>query len=523
MFARGPAADARLPVSRARSAPARLAERSASAAPLDCARMSIGRTSLLLAPLAIGARAVAFFVPVVIAAWYGVQPATDAFYWALSVPTFLLILGSTTMGTVIVPVLARLRVTAPARVSGFVGSSATLAGLLATTLGVAVALSAPTILPLVTHFDAETRGLTVVFAWALVPFLAAVAVAAVLKAACEVHGRFSGPAAAPVVRAVVTLLTVWALKPFGPLALPAGVLAGNIAEVTLLATVLTLEGVRLRPSLSVPAELGDAARAFGPVLGGETMVALNLITDKLFAGTGPEGSVSLLEYADRARMIPQTLLESTLLVVAFNAWAAARARGEDEGRHRAVATALWWVALLAPPVLAGMGIGRVALVRLLYGGFSDEHVTVTAATLGGYLPGVFLSLLGALIMKAHIVEGRYSLVLKLGLLSFGLNGVLDAAFMPTWGLVGLAAATSITTAVVTSISFAWLFPSLRGAFPARHGWFAVGLAGLSALLAAGTVAADFAPANVSDLALWAASVPCFALLVAGARRARSGP
>ena len=34
--------------------------------------MSIGRTSLLLAPLAVGARAVAFFVPVAIARWYGV-------------------------------------------------------------------------------------------------------------------------------------------------------------------------------------------------------------------------------------------------------------------------------------------------------------------------------------------------------------------------------------------------------------------------------------------------------------------
>lgn len=485
--------------------------------------MSVGRTTLLLTPLAVMARAVAFFVPVVIAAWYGVQPATDAFYWALSVPTFLLILGGTTMGTVIVPVLAKIRVKTPERVSGFVSASATLAAGGATVLGCAVALAAPSILPHLTGFDAETQRLTVLFAWMLVPFLVAVAVAAVLKAACEVHGRFSGPATAPVVRALSTLAAVYLLMgPLGPFALPTGVLVGYLSEVAVLATILTYEGVRLRPSFSVPDELREAARAFGPVLGGETMVALNIIVDKLFAGTGPEGSVSLLEYADRARMIPATLLESTLLVVAFNAWAAARARGEDEGRHRAVATTLWWICLLAPPVLAGMAVGRVALVRLLYGTFSEAHIILTAETLGAYLPGVFLSLLGALIMKAHIVEGRYALVLKLGALSFLLNATLNALLMPRFGLVGLAASTSLNTAVVTAFSFGALYPSLRAAFPARQGWFAVALAAGSGALVVGTLVGDFAPPTVWDLGLWAASAPFFALLAVGAHRARSG-
>jgi putative peptidoglycan lipid II flippase len=310
------------------------------------------------------------------------------------------------------------------------------------------------------------------------------------------------------------------MGPLGAFALPAGVLVGYLSEVAILATLLIREGIRLRPAFFLPPELRDAARAFGPVLGGETMVALNVIVDKLFAGTGPEGSVSILEYADRARMIPATLLESTLLVVAFNAWAAARARGEDEGRHRAVATTLWWIALLAPPVLAGMAIGRVALVRLLYGTFSEEHIVLTATTLGAYLPGVFLSLLGALIMKAHIVEGRYRLVLALGALSFLLNAALNALLMPRLGLPGLAAATSINTFVVTALSFGALYPSLRGAFPARQGWFAAGLAACSGALALAALSAGFAPSNVRDLDLWAASLPFFALLGVGAWRAR---
>ena len=438
-------------------------------------------------------------------------------------PTFALVMGGTTMGTVLVPTLARLRVASPERVPVFLGSALTGSAGIALALGATFATASPFLLPAVTHFEPATRVLATQFCWALVPFLGSVAVSAVCRAACEVHGYFAAPALAPMVRASLSLGCVWALRPIGPMALPLGVLAGNLGEVTVLVATLRFAGIRVAwPSTAVP-ELRAALHAFGPVLIGETMVALSVIVDKMFAGLLDEGSVSLLEYADRARMIPQTLLESTLMVVAFNAWAAARARGDEAGRHRAVATTLWWVALLAPPVLAGMSIGRIALVRFLYegGAFDGRHVATTAATLGGYLPGVFFSLLGALVVKAHIVEGRYGLVMRLGILSFSLNVVLDAALMPLFGLVGLALATTITTAVATAVSFACLVPSLRGTLPARDlrdaALAALACAGL-ALLARVT---HFAPEIVTDSALWIAALPFCGVLAIGVRRARA--
>lgn len=485
--------------------------------------MSIGRTSLLISPLAFVARAVAFFVPVAIARWYGVQSATDAFYWALSVPTFLLVLGGTTMGTVLVPVLAELRVKAPERVPAVLGATIAVTASIATLLGIGVALAAPWVLPHATHFDAETRALAAQFCWALVPFATTVAINAACRSANEVHGRFAATAVGPVLRAVVSMAGVRLLQPYGPLALPAGIVAGNLAESGWLWANLHLAGVRVVPRFALPTELRLAGLAFLPVLGGETMVALNVIVDKLFAGFLEEGSVSLLEYADRARMIPQTLLESTLTVVAFNAWAAARARGQDDERRRGTATTLWWIAMFAPPVLTGMIVGREALVRLLFegGAFEARHTGLTADALGGFLPGVFFSLLGSLVTKALIVDGRYRLVLGLGALSFSLNLALNYVLMPIYGLVGLTWGTSITTFVVTCLSLGNLAPSLRGAFPLARAREALLVIGLCAAFAAGSAALDFSPAAVTDLRLWAASVPCFALLGWGVSRARA--
>jgi putative peptidoglycan lipid II flippase len=293
--------------------------------------------------------------------------------------------------------------------------------------------------------------------------------------------------------------------------------AGAAAELAWLTFVLARSGVRLvRPAW--PAELTLAMTAVGPVLAGEAMVALNLVVDKGFASRLSEGSVTLLEYADRARVIPQTLLEASLLVVAFNTWSAARARGDHAAQREGVAQALRWVLLLAPPGLAGMVVARDPLVRTLFlhGAFPESGVRACADALGAFVPGVFAALLGALLVKAHIVDGRFKLVFLLGVGSLLTNAGLDALLAPRLGLVGLATSTSITTLLISAVS--WALLRAPGERPPR-----LALDGLLVTLAsaAGAVALVNLPVtSLADPALWAAAVPFLGLLAFGAGRAR---
>ena len=117
------------------------------------------------------------------------------------------------------------------------------------------------------------------------------------------------------------------------------------------------------------------------------LVALNLVVDKAFAGTLETGSVATLEYADRARVIPQTLLESTLVMVAYATWSNLRASGRIAHARRAVDQALRWTLALSAAPVAGMFIGRHVLVSLLYerGAFTAEDTAATAGVLAWYL------------------------------------------------------------------------------------------------------------------------------------------
>ncbi|MBM4392517.1 MAG: hypothetical protein FJ090_15455 [Deltaproteobacteria bacterium] len=474
--------------------------------------MGVGRTALFLVPVALVARGIGFVVPIVIAGWFGVQPATDAFFFALSVPSFLLVLASNAMGTVVVPPLAQLRVNEPARLPGVVTGASLLAAGLTTLAGAFFALLVPHALPRFTAFDAATQAMAVRFTWELLPFVAGVGAISVVRAACEGLGAFRAAGFSPVARSVAIIGVVAAGRDTGPAILPLALSLGAATELLWLWGVLAREGVWPgRPSW--PAPMAVAAAAFGPVLAGETMVALNLVVDKAFAAGLPEGSVTILEYADRARLIPQTLLESSLVVVAFQAWATARAKGDPSAERAAVQQSLRWVFLLAPPALAGMVVAREVLVRTLFshGAFPEWGVDDCASALAAFVPGIFASLVGTLLVKAHIVAGRYRLVMGLGVVSFVLNAALNAIFREPLGLTGLALSTSVTTVCVT----AWSWSRLQIGRPALDGLAVLGLATLGAVSLF-----EVEPASLLDPALYLAALPFLGLLAVGAHRAR---
>lgn len=491
--------------------------------------MSVPRRSLQLLPLTLVSRGVAFTVPVFLAQWYGVSADMDAFYYALGIPTLLLVVGSSAVGSVLVPALARVAgPTADVQVEdgeradsdsggALLGSAAGWAAFAATVLGSVLAGVLPVLLAYISDFEPAKIADTQSFCVDLLPFLACVAASGALRAGVEIQGLFSWSTASPLVRTVALLATAVGVRAEGPAGLPFAMFTGALVELVWLATGLW--GTPLRPRLALwPASLGPALVRFGPVLVGETLVALNVVVDKVFAALLPEGSVSLLEYADRARVIPMTLFESSLLVVAFNSWA--RVPADERGAE--VRRSLRWVLLLVPPVLGGLYVGRTVAIGVLFerGAFTADHTVGVSAAFGAFLPGVLTAMLAGLAVKAHLLADRARLVLVYGILSFVLNVALDL-LLGRFGIAGLALATSLTSLVVAAVSLQRLAREL----PPGRSWVVpilVTTGSLAVAVATSTIGAvmQWAPDSLTDLRLWAAAVPFVLLLGLGVREAR---
>lgn len=469
-----------------------------------------------LAVLALVGRAIGFMVPMVIAAWFGVQLFTDAFFYALAVPAFLVIVGNTAVGTLLVPTLARRRLEAPASLGPLAVTASCLPGLVALVVSTLTAALLPAVLPTVSGFDAEGRAMTIRFAWALAPTLALIGSATGLRAGLEVSGGYGASALSPLLRSVAQLVVTGALREHGPQVLPIGIGVGSILELSWLAWSLQRTGVSLRPALAHVGEVASSLRGFAAVAAGEGLVALQIVVDKAFASALGVGAVSILEYADRVRLVPQTLLEASLVVVAYNEWARLSAAGDRDGERRAIARALVWVALIASPVLAAMGVGRLAIVHLLFerGAWDPRWSAPTALALGGFLPGVWFSLLGALLVKAQILAGRRRLVLALGVGSFLGNAALDAILAPRLGVFGLTIATTIVTALVSIVSAIALAPRIT-----RRQVVEVGLV-LGVTLACAAGLDQLEVRTIAELRFWLAMLPFGGILVVALLLAR---
>lgn len=488
------------------------------------AASKVGRTALAVAPVVIAARGVAFLVPVAIASLYGADATTDAFFYALAFPTFVMIVMANAFGLVAAVRVAELQARDPARLAAFVGDVFLTGALAATAVGVGFLLLLYPLLPYITSFDAETRRLTFIYVAELVPFMATIGGSLILRSACEVRGRFVAAAWSPMLRGLTVLITLVSLRgALGPHALALSMLCGQLVEIVWYLGILAHGGLVPRPSLRLGADLRGALRDVLPVLGGEAMVATNLVVDRGFAGILPPGSVSVLEYADRTRLIPQSLLENTILAVAFATWSNQVARGERAAYAAQVDQSLRWVAALTAPVLSGLFIGRHVLVTLLYerGAFDAADSEAAASAFGWYVPGLWVMFLGSLGMRAALVERRMRLVLWLGLVSAAANVALDAALVGPMGVDGVALGSTILWAVVAGAYLLALAPTLRPVADVP-GWLAaLGVAAASAGVAIAVEITTGAPRSLLDGSLWAAAVACFALLAVGWRVSRA--
>jgi putative peptidoglycan lipid II flippase len=470
--------------------------------------MNIGRTSLRLIPIVILSRGAAFIVPVAVAMWFGADAVSDAWYWALSLPTFSLVLAGAALGTAAVPIMSEAK--GDEALSKIYASVLGWVGLLSLGIGVACAAASPWFIKWTSNFTPETQALTTEYCWMLVPFVLLTTLSAAAKAVCEVKGLFLSLTWTPIVRASSVILITWiSLDICGPYALPIGLVGGEAVQFFLWVYLIYQKGIRVWPNLNYSKSIQTLGSHILWILGGEALVALNLVIDKVFASQLQEGSVSILEYADRARVIPQTLLHATLAMVAFAAWSKLWAQNKKEATRKAIDQSLHWTLALSSPVIAGMIIGREVLCTLLFerGAFSVSDRHMTATVLGCYLLGVLPNLLAILAVRAHVLLQHFKLIFVLGITSVLINLAFNFALMPVFGLSGIALSTSITVFVIPLIYLYRLMPIINPR-QWRVGFISFALSSVVCI----TFESLGIPETIFASPLWIAAFLCFSIL-----------
>ncbi len=384
----------------------------------------------------------AFFIPAVVAAIFGATAATDSFFLAFAIASFVVnsVNGAAQAAVPYLVIQWRWLLRWGTWLLVAIAAGLLLAALLV--LGPALERWG--------GLDAAQRRAVATYLVALGPFVVCSTVAALWSAATNARGEYRVGAWAQGARAVAVVGLVLAIGPsLGLWGLVLAFVIGEAVRTLILSARLSRPGPLAPPSpLTEDHKLSrrSLAQSLAAQVAGSAILGAVPIIDRAMASSLGPGSVSVLEYAERIWQVPLSLAMTGFTVVSLTEWS----RGVYSGgqvrsvRQQAAATArVFFLASL--PFCVAFVLLREPLTRLLfgYGAFPEAELPRLAATLAALVAGVPVYLVGLTYSRVFLVEKRSDLLLVVAIIAVGAKILLNALVLSPWGVAGLGAATSL--------------------------------------------------------------------------------
>lgn len=403
-------------------------------------------------------KAIGFAIPFFVAAWFGVGPDTDAFFFAYGLVLLLAGIFFPVVEAVIVPFITEIKAQNESEVRRFAGATlvASIAGL--AVLGALLFAVSKPLLATVSKFPPNSLELISRLLLETSPLLLLLVGTSLVSGVLNAYRLFSLPAVSPGIRAVVAIAVIFATKGrLGVHSIALGYVAGELIRFISLIIYAAKKG--MAPSISSvkpDTRVFEFLKTASYQIIGMAVLVFNPVVDKTMASWLAPGSVSILEYSDRLYEIPITLITRGLFVVLLSHWSISFYEGARNGfdRHadlrRNAVKAAAFVGAAAVAISAALILLRGPLVGLVYGHgeFSKEYLPAVQGVWSLYLAGLAPSVVGWVFARGHLVLKNTKLLMLSGIICSLLNVAFNLVLIRPFGLYGLALSTSITYSIV---------------------------------------------------------------------------
>lgn len=194
-------------------------------------------------------------------------------------------------------------------------------------------------------------------------------------------------------------------------------------------------------------------RAFLPVILSALIVDLNYAADKFFASLCEEGSVTLLSYASRLTSIFDGMIVTGAGYIVLPKLSKLNAEQDKNGFSKTASLVIMALSSFMAFIATFIFIAKGEIVRILYyrGNFSYENVLDTARLLTYYIPEIIFIPLQAMMIKISQSFGKSNTALTNSAISISVNILLNAILVRRVGLIGIAFATSVGGAIAVTL------------------------------------------------------------------------
>ncbi len=458
-------------------------EKASTAAPAPHAGSWLGGM-LVMSVMTVLSRILGLVRDIAMAQLFGLSPVMDAFTVAFRIPNLSRkLFGEGALATSFIPIFTR-ELQHPDRKTAWVLASAVL-GWLTLFLSVLVVLGEWGLAAWIWwgSVSAETRVLIELTALML-PYLVLICVASQMGAILNSLGNFRWPATVPVILNLVWLIGVWWVTPWFSTsesqarALALCILISGVLQVLVQWPTLRRAGFRFewdwRP---VRPQVKEILKTMLPVVLGLSITQINTFSDSLIAWGfshpvgdaqaamplwgSPRyplaaGAVSALYYGERMYQFPLGVFGVALGTAIFPLLARHAARGEMDNLRQDLSLGMRLVLVIGVPASAALVWLAHPIARCLFerGEFTPADTIRTAQIIAAYGCGVWAYCGLLILQRGCYAVGDRATPLKLGLISMGLNLVLNLTLIWFIAERGLAVSTSLC-AMLQVLALVW--------------------------------------------------------------------
>lgn len=442
------------------------------------------KSSSLVSALTLVSRLLGFTRDVVIARYFGVGAATDAFLVAFRIPNFLRRLfsdGSFSLAflPLLMPGEGQDSAQNRRQIDGLLGAlivvlvQLTLVGSLLAPL--LVALFAPGLFSMFEDGELCAAMLRITFSYLFFIVLTAFA-GGILHA----RGHFLIPAFTPVVLNVCMIAAAVWLAPLLDrpiMALAWAVLMAGLLQLALQISALATAGYVPIPRFDVHGykKAWTVLRGVMPSLVGVSVPQLNILVDTFLASFLMTGSISWLYYSDRFIELPVAMVGVALGTAILPRLAAVHNREDDAQFSSVLDWGLRWVVLISIPSAFGLGFLAVPLMACVFGTDAGKAIDImmAARSLLAYAPALPGLVAVRVLSSAYAARHDSAALLNSGLLAVAVNGGLGVvlAFLCApqgWKHAALTLSTACAALLQSGVLLITLLRS--GIYRPLHGW-----------------------------------------------------
>jgi putative peptidoglycan lipid II flippase len=394
-------------------------------------------------------RVFGFARDVMMAAYLGAGPVTDAFFVAFSLPNmFRRFFAEGAFNFAFVPIFAK-KYEAGEGAEEFARDAFWGMAALLTVFSAAAIFAMPALVwAMAAGFAQDERfGMAVEFGRVAFPYIFFISLTALLSGMLNAMGRFTAAAAAPVLLNIVfvaaMLLAGWLGWPMG-LTLAWAVPVAGVAQLAMLWVAVRRAGFAMRfqrPRLTP--ELKRLAIIAAPAVLAGGVVQINLLVGRQVASF-TENAVSWLNYADRLYQLPLGVVGIAVGVVLLPELSRRLRAGEAGAGQHAFNRGLEFSLMLTLPSAVALAVISQPLVSVLFGrgAWTEADTTATALALAVYAAGLPAFVLHKVLQPLFYARHDTKRPFQYAVVSMLINAAIAVGLMGVMGFVAAALATS---------------------------------------------------------------------------------